>query len=135
MLSMSSWSMGLDWSWPYFLVSPQWGSMLLLLPLGPQLTFVAAKYQFFWPVPDYTPWWRRLGVNNLPRVITWNRTAGSHIGDLLDWESTSTLPHDTQLYDWYIIHICETNCESLSFFLSLDLNRWVQLRVSCGGCG
>jgi len=38
----------------------------------PTVTFPAAERHRPWPVPNYTAWWQRhMGVNNLPRVVTW----------------------------------------------------------------
>ena len=41
-------------------------------PPGPRLPSQPENITALWPVPNYSAWWQRhMGVNNLPRVVTW----------------------------------------------------------------
>jgi len=52
-----------------------------------------------WPVPNYTAWWQRqMCVNNLPKVVNWQRKTGSRTCDLQSRKSdvlTTTPPGHT----------------------------------------
>ena len=42
------------------------------------------------PVPNYTAWWQgHMHVNNLPKVVTWKRTAETRTRDLLSRKSNA----------------------------------------------
>jgi len=127
MLDMSSWSTGLELVLVYSQSAVTYHAAVA--STWPTVNLCSCKVSILLASVGWYCLMTETCVNNLPRIIIWNGTAGSQIHDLFDWEYNqyTSSPHTvvSLLYSMW------NQLWEFIIFLSFYLNHFVQPRLSC----